>query len=283
MAGEQSKKAVFTTGYGNLARDRYAARNADNCCGYLLPYLKQLPTNFTFLDIGCGPGSITIDLASRFSGARFLGVEPGQPFVEKADELARERGVANISFQLGDMDSLDQIDGYGSFDVVHCHQVLVHLPDALAALKTMKGAAKPHGGAVACRESDLVNGHVFLPESEGLRDFHRMLVQTGKNNGSDPALGGKLLGLALKAGWSRDQITAGASTWCFTQPDERRTYADSMVGSLRNRDEAGMKRAEDAGVSKDGLEAMARAWEHWGEDDEGWSFVLSAEVLCKNQ
>jgi hypothetical protein len=38
----------------------YESRRAESCCHYLLPHLKP---SYSILDVGCGPGSITSDLA----------------------------------------------------------------------------------------------------------------------------------------------------------------------------------------------------------------------------
>lgn len=59
----------------------YAHRRAATTCGYLLPYVE---TSASILDAGCGPGSITLDLARLVAGGYVLGIdtnqgEPGLP------------------------------------------------------------------------------------------------------------------------------------------------------------------------------------------------------------
>ncbi|KXJ89134.1 hypothetical protein Micbo1qcDRAFT_165907, partial [Microdochium bolleyi] len=93
----------FTTGYSKNVQDRYAARTVANSGTYLLPYLDRLNSSnpgssnntpgrpaFTFLDVGCGPGSITVDFAQRYPQAFFVGVDPGITFVEAARARAAD-------------------------------------------------------------------------------------------------------------------------------------------------------------------------------------------------
>jgi ubiquinone/menaquinone biosynthesis C-methylase UbiE len=56
--------------------------------------------------------------------------------------------VHNVIFAVADMDNLDFSDG--TFDVVHAHQILQHLPEAVAALREMRRVCTP-GGVVAAR------------------------------------------------------------------------------------------------------------------------------------
>jgi SAM-dependent methyltransferase len=283
---QNPQKSTFATGYNKSSLDRYAYRTVATCCAYLLPHLQALPPDFTFLDIGCGPGSITTDLASRFPRAKFTGVDPGRPFLEKAEALARERDVAgNTTFKFGDLDSLGDVLGeqMGTFDVVHCHQVLNHLPDPVAGLKIMKGAAKSDGGIVAAREATSVHGDIFYPLLPKLKRWQELQVAVqGSAIGTDPGMGAKLLEVALKAGFPREKIQAGASTWCYSEPAEKAMWAQSMVSMLANKESFWYKKAVALGTAEEELVEIGEAWEEWERRDESWSVFVSAEVVCRN-
>jgi SAM-dependent methyltransferase len=286
---QQPQKSIFRTGYNKASLDRYAYRTAATCCAYLLPYLKFLPSNFTFLDIGCGPGSITTDLASRFPHARFIGIDPGKLFLEKAKSLAQECGVtANTTFQLGDVTSLEEVLGtqVGTFDVVHCHQVLNHLSDPVAALKIMKAAAKSEGGIVAAREATTSGGDIFYPLLPGIKKWQKLAATTmgspESKTGSVPGFGPRLLETALHAGWTRDKIHAGAGVWCYSEPAEKRMWVESMVGMLENKESDWYKKNLAKGATEDDLAQMSGAWKEWEKRDESWCVFVSAEIVCRN-
>lgn len=70
------------------------------------------------LDIGCGTGRQTRTLA-RAGLTHVLGIDNHPPFVEVANRLAREEGLADrVSFQVGDMRHLAFPDR--SFDLLWC-------------------------------------------------------------------------------------------------------------------------------------------------------------------
>ncbi|TVY30208.1 hypothetical protein LHYA1_G000729 [Lachnellula hyalina] len=223
-----------------------------------------LPPNFTFLDVGCGPGSITTDLASRFPQARFTGVEPGKLFVDKATTLAEERGVSTrTNFVIGDAENLEAglEREFGTFDV---------------------GLRKSKGGIVAAREAISKNGDSFYPLLPGFEKWQKLTnsmagVQQG---GSLPGFGSKLLEAALKAGWSRDQIKTGASNWVYSEPAEKKLWVESMVGMLENQDSEWYKKAVGVGATQEELQEIAEGWKEWERRDESWSAFVSAELVC---
>src|SRR5262249_12708799 len=103
----------------------------------------------SLLDVGCGPGTITLDLARRLAPGGL-----GRPHREPAPLLEAKALAAdapNVAFVVGDVYALDFDDG--CFDLVHAHQVLQHLTDPVAALREMGRVCRP-GGLVAARDAD---------------------------------------------------------------------------------------------------------------------------------
>ncbi|MCH3846938.1 class I SAM-dependent methyltransferase, partial [Campylobacter jejuni] len=88
-------------------------------------------------------------LARLVEPGRVLGIDPSESVLEQARETAA--GQDNVRFDTGDVYALDA--DAGTYDVVHAHQVLLHLKDPVAALREMLRVVRP-GGVVAARDTD---------------------------------------------------------------------------------------------------------------------------------
>src|ERR1700728_1048568 len=136
---------VYTHGHHESVLRSHKWRTAENSAAYLLPHLAA---DATILDVGCGPGTITADLADRVPQGHVTGIDAAQEVIEQARAAAGDRG--NLDFATGDVYALDYPDG--AFDVVHAHQVLQHLGDPVRALREMGRVTRP-GGLVAARRA----------------------------------------------------------------------------------------------------------------------------------
>jgi ubiquinone/menaquinone biosynthesis C-methylase UbiE len=91
------------------------------------------------LDLASGPGYLTMAFAGCCREA--VGVDATERFVERARADARSRGLANVSFLVGDVERLDFADA--SFDVVTCKFAFHHFPRPLKVLAEMVRVARP--------------------------------------------------------------------------------------------------------------------------------------------
>jgi SAM-dependent methyltransferase len=57
----------------------------------------------TAVDLGCGPGEITCELARRFPHVSFTGVDHSRTAIDRAREHVRSLGLSNIRFETGDV------------------------------------------------------------------------------------------------------------------------------------------------------------------------------------
>jgi len=263
--------ATYTHGHQESVLRSHQWRTAENSAGYLLNVLKP---HMKILDVGCGPGTITADLAERVPDGSVTGLDAEPSVLEKARDVARDRGLANLEFSTGDVYALGYPDD--TFCVVHAHQVLQHLGDPVAALREMKRVCKP-GGFVAFRDADY-GGMTWYPRSPGLDEWLALYRQVARGNGGDPDAGRRLHGWAREAGFT--DVTVSASAWVYSTPEERDGWGGSWADRIVNSSIATTAVEGEYATTAD-LERIAGAWRDWAVQDDGWFSILHSEVLCR--
>ena len=96
---------TYTHGHHASVLRSHEWRTAENSAGYLLPHLRP---GLELLDVGCGPGTITVDLALRVAPGRVVGIDPAAEVVERAAANAvpalggeTEAAAVDVSFAEG--------------------------------------------------------------------------------------------------------------------------------------------------------------------------------------
>jgi ubiquinone/menaquinone biosynthesis C-methylase UbiE len=261
---------TYTHGHADAVLQSHRWRNVDNSAAHLAPHLRP---GLDVLDVGCGPGTITVDLARRVAPGRVVGLDVSADPLEEARALADREGVT-VHFAVGDVYALDAEDA--SFDVVHAHQVLQHLTDPVAALREMARVCRP-GGLLAVRDVDYA-ATTWWPPEPGLDRWLDLYSRVARRNGAEPDAGRRLVAWAHAAGL-RD-LVASASTYCYASPAERdwwgRSWAGRATGSAFA-DQAVAYGLTDAA----GLDDVAQAWLAWAGHDDGWLGMLHGELLVR--
>ena len=266
-----SNKGVYASDHSDSVLRGHSRRTAEDSLAYLL---SEIQPNMKILDIGCGPGSITVDLAKRIPQGHIIGIDYTEEPLVQARALAISQDVTNIDFQIGDIHDLPFKDE--TFDIVNAHQVLQHIRNPVQAIKEMKRVAKK-GGLVAVRESASMIWYPQTPELAEWKDLHTR-VSTTKGGNPDP--GSYIHVWAGEAGFERADILCSAGAWCYSTKEEIAWWSELWVDRLTQTSFA--KFAVDGGhCTQDHLQWLADGWRKWGKDENARFSILHGEIICK--
>ena len=261
---------TYTHGHAEPVLQSHRWRTVGNSAAYLVPHLRP---GLSLLDVGCGPGTLTVDLARRVAPGAVVGLDVSEAPLGEARDLAAREGL-EVEFRVGDVYALDAADG--TYDVVHAHQVLQHLTDPVAALREMARVCRP-GGLVAVRDVDYA-ATTWFPADDALTDWLALYSAVARRNGAEPDAARRLLAWAHEAGLEPLALTATA--WCFATPDERTWWGRSWAGRATASAFAEQARAYGLATEAD-LQAVADGWLRWADAPDGWLALLHGELLVR--
>ncbi len=260
---------TYTHGHHRSVLASHRWRTAENSAGHLLAHLRP---GMSLLDVGCGPGTITADMARRVAPGMVTGLDRSDEIVTAAaTEFA---DVEHLNFTTGDVYALDLPDD--SVDVVHAHQVLQHLSDPVAALREMRRVAAPDG-LVAVRDADY-SAFTWAPADDRLDRWLELYLAVARHNRGEPDAGRHVLGWAQAAGF--DDIMPSASVWCFATPAERAWWGELWAERMQSSAIGDQLRQLEL-TTDDELAGIAEAFRSWAEQPSGWFSVLHGEAICR--
>jgi SAM-dependent methyltransferase len=147
------------------------------------------------LDVGCGLGAVTLELARRVGpSGRAVGVDLDARILDLARHDAEEQGLA-ADFRAEGVGEL--ADG-PVYDFVIARFLLSHLPHPDAAVRHLAGAARP-GGVVVIEDTDFA-GHFCYPACPAFDHYVALYTEAVRRRGGDACIGPRLPGLLEEAG-----------------------------------------------------------------------------------
>ncbi len=176
---------TYTPGYSPLAAAFMVRRRLDPNGAFFLSHLKP---GIRVLDCGCGPGTITRDIAKQVSPGEVTGADFNADQLALATREAKAQGIANVEFREASVYDLPFADD--SFDAVFSHALLEHLKEPVKAAIEMKRVLKP-GGMIGVCTPDW-GGFLLAPPSEELLLAFEAYKALQNRNGGDVYCGHKL-------------------------------------------------------------------------------------------
>lgn len=257
-------EAEYIHGHEAVVLDVHAQRSAGDSAGYLLPHLRS---GMSVLDVGCGPGTITRDLASAVRPGRVVGIDRSPAAIERAKVEAPD-----VAFIVGDLLEIEL--PASSFDVAHAHQVLQHVTDPPAVLRRMAELVMP-GGLIAAREGDY-GTMVWQPVSRAIEDWLDLHHRVAAANGVDADAGRRLLEWARRAGV--EEVVLSTSTLTIAGADAvaewGQSWASRLTGSTFTR------LAVDLGLASPAdLTTLAEGWLTWSNAPDALFVTTQFEII----
>lgn len=222
-------------------RRHHAGRTAESHAAFLLPHLRP---GMTLLDLGCGPGSITVGLAAAVAPGGTTGVDVDPDPID---------GVTVVA---GDAAHLPFPDD--SFDAIHASAVLQHVPDPLAVLREARRVARP-GAVIGVVDADW-DGELLYPADDVIR--RSMEISRKLREGTSPFVGKQLRHLLTEAGFSRAE---GYARVTHHGTVDEVSGVSSFTASLFRYPAAVDRAVAEGWATAAELEEMSLAWTAWGE------------------
>ena len=267
--GGSDRNETYVHGYNAAFTQMLAQRSAAREASFLLPHLRP---GMRVLDCGCGPGSITLDLAALVAPGEVVGIDREASQIEYARAAATARGLANLQFEVGNIYALQFPDA--SFDAVLAHTVIEHVRDPLAVLREMRRILKP-GGFAGVRDPDYAPW-VWSPASPLMAQAVQLFLRVAEQQGASPYYARHQRRLLREAGFARTEGFAAAQT--FGRPEMTRAFATGFPAQLREPNF--IATVLEHGWADEGvLAAMGQAVQQWGDDPDAFlAFIMCAAI-----
>ena len=271
MSEDKKPTQQYAIGYGEIVQ-MFTRRTAATHAAYLLPHLRS---GMALLDIGCGPGSISVGLAKSVDPGALRGLDIEESQVKKARAAAAAEGLENASFDVGDVTALPFDDD--TFDVVHAHAALEHVQDLTAALSEIKRVLKP-GGILAARDL-ICDSCFFEPDmGGGLAGMWQVFISRLAASGGHPQIGRQYRGILADAGF--EDIEASASFDYYGSPAAIEFLHQSRIASFFAPTAVETDIAQGV-ATQEQFDEWRKLWDQWVTMPGAFGAYARGEVLAR--
>ena len=169
-----------------------------------------IAAGMTCLDIGCGSGDVTLELARRVGPkGRAVGADIDSTKLDLCRADATNLSVSNVEYRSIDIRERPERP---EFDVVHARFLLTHLSDPAGAVNAFYDHLKP-GGLVIVQDIDFTGLFVY-PDSHAFRRYHELYCTAVRNRGGDPDIGPRLPLLLKERGFADIKVNVTQPVGC---------------------------------------------------------------------
>lgn len=151
------------------------------------------------LDLACGPGFTSCELARTVAPGSVTGVDLSAELIAVAHQARRSEQIDNVTFAVGNAYALDLPAGH--FDFVYARFLFQHLEKPRLALENIRRLLKPNG--ILCVLDIDDNWTSFAPASDAFLRFIRAAGAGQRRKGGNRLIGSQLFGLLRAAGFEQ--------------------------------------------------------------------------------
>ncbi|HZT19470.1 MAG TPA: class I SAM-dependent methyltransferase [Dongiaceae bacterium] len=208
------------------------------------------------LDLGCGGGDVTIDLARLAGdGAAVTGLDFDPTVVELACDNARAAGFPHVAFRVGDLHAPGIFEAAGApFDLIYSRFLISHLPDPDRAISLICRALRP-GGLLLVEDVDFT-GYFCFPASPAFDRYVDLYRKAAHKGGADPDIGPSLPSRLMAAGL--EDVGIAVSQPAGLTGDTKLITALTMEGIAERVIALGLATAGEVSALVDELHRLAR-------------------------
>jgi len=191
-------------------------------------YLKVgLKDANSVLDVGCGPGVVTRDIAHLTKG-KVIGIDNTKEMIKIAKNVLKD--YKNVELKVGQATKLP-FDS-NMFDIVTCNLLLMWAKNPQNVVNEMTRVTKPGGIVLATLEPDY-GGKLHWPENQKVDPI--FAGKAIKEKGGDPHIGRKLRLLFVRAGLETNVGIGNNRIWSCKEDRNYYLHArDFYVKALKN-------------------------------------------------
>jgi SAM-dependent methyltransferase len=144
----------------------------------------------TLLDVGCGPGYVTLDLADLVgAGGRVIGVDMSERFIAHVREQAARRNLHHVEARVEELAMLSQPEA--SVDGAFARWVLCFVSDPGTVIRNVARALRP-GGAFVVMDYSHYEGFRMGPPSRAIDRVLAVVAESFRAHGGNPNVGMEL-------------------------------------------------------------------------------------------
>ena len=271
MTQQESSTPDYTMGFSEEFLTALRRYTAPTHATHLLPHLEP---GLRVLDFGCGPGTISAGLAEAVEPGELHGIDMEESQIALAQHFAEEGGHGNATFQVADIADMPFEDGY--FDVAHCHNVLMHVPDTQMALAEVKRVLKP-GGLISCREMICETSFTY-PDFGVIDKAWDTMADLLEADDGHPQMGREMYQHLTNAGFDDILVSASFDTYA-TPEDVLFIYGIAQLWFLAP--EITNAAIKYGALTQELADAISVAYDRWKDNPGAVCMVSHGEILAR--
>ena len=186
------------------------------------------------LDVGCGSGMVTRDIA-RFTKGNVIGIDGSNDMINVAKSVLKD--YKSVKLLVGDAHKLPFEDN--TFDIITCNLLFMWVDKPQQVINEMTRVVKKRGEVLASLEPDY-GGKLHWPENPRVDPLFS--GEAIKKKGGDPHIGRKLRALFTKAGLETEVGIGNSRIWSCKE--DKGYYLHSRDFYIKVLSDAGLTQKE---------------------------------------